>query len=140
MRSKRKTTKKIYWDLKEMSFPGSYRALCYFIANWREGKDIVVEEKDKNFERLDHPPADTQVNFGITEAVKDGKYMYVHCLVMSLPYSNAAYESLVLVLFRLSLVLHYLNSLLLLVKRLRIRPPLMLLVYNLTLIMNKKEK
>lgn len=38
-----------------------------------------------------HPPAEAQVDFGLTSAVKDGKYIDVHCLVMTLPYSNAAF-------------------------------------------------
>ncbi|MDQ0158033.1 IS21 family transposase [Robertmurraya andreesenii] len=94
----RRTNKKLYSDLKSMGFPGSYRTLCYFVKDWREGKDLVDEEtdltdgeKDKNYERLNHPPAEAQVDFGITEAVKDGKYIDVHCLVMSLPNSNAAF-------------------------------------------------
>ncbi|MBL5776663.1 IS21 family transposase, partial [Heyndrickxia sporothermodurans] len=86
----RRTNKKIFNDLVKMGFTGSYRTLCYFIADWREGKDRI-EERDKNSERLDHPPAEAQVDFGITEAVKDGKYIDVHCLLMTLPYSNAAY-------------------------------------------------
>ncbi|QQX26313.1 IS21 family transposase [Heyndrickxia sporothermodurans] len=87
----RRTNKKIFNDLVKMGFTGSYRTLCYFIADWREGKDRIEEERDKNSERLDHPPAEAQVDFGITEAVKDGKYIDVHCLLMTLPYSNAAY-------------------------------------------------
>ncbi|MFE6643522.1 IS21 family transposase, partial [Heyndrickxia sporothermodurans] len=47
----RRTNKKIFNDLVKMGFTGSYRTLCYFIADWREGKDRI-EERDKNSERL----------------------------------------------------------------------------------------
>lgn len=90
-KKQRRTRKKIFEDLQKMGFTGSYRTLCYFISDWREGKDRVEDEKDRNSERLTHPPAEAQVDFGITEAVKDGKYVDIHCLIMSLPYSNSAF-------------------------------------------------
>lgn len=90
-KKQRRKNNKIFKDLKEMGFPGSYRTLCYFTADWRAGKDREEEERDKNSERLEHPPAEAQVDFGITEAVKDGKFIDVHCLLMTLPHSNAAY-------------------------------------------------
>lgn len=89
----RRTNKQILKDLKEIGFPGSYRTLCYFIKEWNEGRDKGVDEEsqDKNYERLHHPPAEAQLDFGLMEAVKDGEYVDLHCLVMTLPYSNAAY-------------------------------------------------
>ncbi|AQQ55541.1 IS21 family transposase [Planococcus lenghuensis] len=91
-KKQRRTNKKIYQDLVAMDFPGSYRTVCYFIKEWREGREDLEEEtKDKNSERLEHPPAEAQLDFGLMEAVKDGKFVDVHCLVMSLPFSNAAY-------------------------------------------------
>lgn len=45
----------------------------------------------EEYERLTHPPAEAQVDFGITEAVEDGKVKDIHCLVMSCPYSNAGF-------------------------------------------------
>lgn len=36
------------------------------------------EEYDKNYDRLSHPPAEAQLDFGLMEAVKDGKYIDVH--------------------------------------------------------------
>src|SRR5699024_5564754 len=38
-----------------------------------------------------HPPAEAQLDFGLVEAVKDGKYIDVHCLVLTLPFSNSAF-------------------------------------------------
>ncbi len=86
----RRKNKTIFQQLQGHGFEGSYRTVCYFIAEWKEGKNNSEEIKDKNSERLNHPPAEAQVDFGITEAVKDGKFIDVHCLVMSLPYSNTA--------------------------------------------------
>lgn len=90
-RKLRRNNKKIFSDLKQMGFKGSYRTVCYFISDWKEGKDRPDDGRDKNFERLNHPPAEAQVDFGITEAVKDGKYIDVHCLIMTLPYSNTGF-------------------------------------------------
>ena len=88
----RRTNKKLYSSLKDLGFPGSYRTVCNFIQEWREGKDFSGEEKfDKNYERLSHPPAEAQLDFGVMEAVKEGEYIDVHCLVMTMPFSNDAY-------------------------------------------------
>lgn len=51
----------------------------------------MLDEGDKikeEYERLTHPPAEAQVDFGITEVVQEGKVKDIHCLVMSFPYSN----------------------------------------------------
>src|SRR5699024_12053602 len=71
-------------------FPGSYRTVCKFVAEWREGKNFEVDH-DKSYERLEHPPVEAQLVFGLMEAVKDGNYVDIHCLVMSLPNSNAGF-------------------------------------------------
>jgi transposase len=87
----RRTNTKMFRELKEMGFPGSYRTICNFAKEWREGRQAEEETQDKNSERLDHPPAEAQLDFGLMEVVKDGNYMDVHCLVMTLPFSNAAF-------------------------------------------------
>src|SRR5699024_2422531 len=56
-----------------------------------DGRSLSEEGFDKNYERLSHPPAEAQLDFGLMEAVKDGKYIDVHCLVMTLPFSNDVY-------------------------------------------------
>src|SRR5690625_665720 len=89
-RKKRRTNITIFESLKKMGFQGSYRTLCNFVAEWREGKHSD-DSRDKGFERLEHPPAEAQLDFGLMEAVKDGIYVDVHCLVMSLPNSNAGF-------------------------------------------------
>ncbi|WHT48262.1 hypothetical protein QNH10_20005 [Sporosarcina thermotolerans] len=88
----RRTNKGIFTALQKMGFKGSYRTVSYFIKEWREGKEDIEEEtKDKNSERLIHPPAEAQLDFGLMGAVKDGMYVDIHCLVMTLPFSNSAY-------------------------------------------------
>ena len=93
-KKQRRPNKKIYSDLKKLDFKGSYRTVCYFICEWREGKNDSgeIDPKDRNYERLQHPPGEAQLDFGLMEAVKDGKFVDIHCLVMTLPYSNAAYS------------------------------------------------
>lgn len=45
----------------------------------------------EEYDRLTHPPAEAQIDFGMTEAIQDGKAKDIHCLIMSLPYSNAGF-------------------------------------------------
>jgi transposase len=84
----RRTKKQLFEELKEHGFNGSYRTVCYFIEDWR---NTHHEEKDRGFERLDHPPAEAQVDFGVMEAVQDGELVDIRSLVMSYPYSNAGF-------------------------------------------------
>lgn len=86
----RRTNKTLLESLREMGFPGSYRTVCSFVQEWKESRNYS-EEYDKNYERLSHPPAEAQLDFGLMEAVKDGKYIDIHCLVMTLPFSNSAF-------------------------------------------------
>lgn len=84
----RRNNKVIFEQLKKLNFPGSYRTVCNYIAEWKDKKLDESEDLKEEFERLSHPPAEAQVDFGITEAVQDGKVKDVHCLVMSFPCSN----------------------------------------------------
>src|SRR5690625_3756672 len=45
----------------------------------------------EEYERLTHPPAEAQIDFGITEVVEKGKVKDIHCLIMSFPYSNGGF-------------------------------------------------
>ncbi|WP_335696860.1 IS21 family transposase [Sporosarcina sp. P37] len=91
-RKDRRTNKGIFKALQEMGFEGSYRTVSNYIQEWREGReDLEDETKDKSYERLIHPPAEAQLDFGLMQAVQDGKYRDVHCLVMTLPFSNSAF-------------------------------------------------
>ncbi|MFD2658609.1 IS21 family transposase [Gracilibacillus thailandensis] len=87
----RRNNKIIYKQLKELEFPGSYRTVCNFIAEWKDRLMEDDEEFKEEYDRLTHPPAEAQIDFGITEAIQDGKAKDIHCLVMSLPYSNGGY-------------------------------------------------
>jgi hypothetical protein len=71
-----------------MGFQGSYRTVCYFISEWM---NTHQEEKDKGYERLEHPPGEAQVDFGVMEAVQDGEIVDIHALVMTFPHSNAGF-------------------------------------------------
>ena len=84
----RRTKKQIFEELKEMGFQGSYRTVCYFISEWM---NTHQEEKDKGYERLEHPPGEAQVDFGVMEAVHDGEIVDIHALVMTFPHSNAGF-------------------------------------------------
>ncbi|MEB2302402.1 hypothetical protein LAV72_22615 [Lysinibacillus xylanilyticus] len=71
----RRTTKQIYEGLIKLEFPGSYWTVCDFIQEWRVAKD---DELTKGYERLAHPAGEAQVDFGIMEAVHEGKIVDVH--------------------------------------------------------------
>ncbi|MGN7943283.1 MULTISPECIES: IS21 family transposase [Bacillaceae] len=84
----RRTKKQMFKDLQDLGFKGSYRTVCYFITDWENSHN---EELDKGHERLEHPPSEAQVDFGVMEVVKDGEFVDTHALVMSYPYSNAGF-------------------------------------------------
>lgn len=87
----RRNSKNIFMELQELEFKGSYRTVCNFVKEWKESRLEDNETYKEDFERLTHPPAEAQVDFGLTEVVQDGKVKDVHCLVMSLPFSNAGF-------------------------------------------------
>ncbi|MDR0921692.1 MAG: hypothetical protein LBM95_04830 [Lactobacillales bacterium] len=49
---------------------------------------ILRLNQDKGFDRLEHPEAEAQLDFGTMEVVNDGEYMDAHVLVrkLSTPY------------------------------------------------------
>jgi transposase len=85
----RRNNKIIFEQLGKLGFPGSYRTVCNFISDWNDSMIGEDDEVKEEYERLTHPPAEAQVDFGITEVVQDGRVKDIHCLVMSFPYSNA---------------------------------------------------
>jgi len=50
-----------------------------------------AEDIKEEFERLTHPPAEAQIDFGITEVIQKSKVKDIHCLVMSFPFSNSGF-------------------------------------------------
>uniref|UniRef100_UPI00046AA31F IS21 family transposase n=1 Tax=Caldalkalibacillus mannanilyticus TaxID=1418 RepID=UPI00046AA31F len=87
-RKLRRTKKQLFLGLKELGFKGSYRTVCYFISDWM---NTHHDESISGYERLEHPPGEAHVDFGFMEAVHDGELIDIHALVMSFPFSNAAF-------------------------------------------------
>lgn len=84
----RRNNKNIFVALQQLDYPGSYRTVCNFVSEWKDKVLDVSEEVKVEAERLTHPPAEAQVDFGTTEVIEGGKAKDVHCLIMSFPYSN----------------------------------------------------
>ena len=88
-RKERRTNKKIFNQLKtEYNFKGSYRTVCEYIQLRKPQMKI---EKSTRYERLEHPAGEAQVDFGNMTVVKDGAYKDIKALLLSFPYSNAAF-------------------------------------------------
>lgn len=89
-KKKRRTNVEYHRELKEIGFPGSYRTVCVFIQDWRSThhSDGTV---DKGFERLEHPPAEAQLDFGTMEVEHEGSFKDIKALVMTFPFSNAGF-------------------------------------------------
>ncbi|HFJ9287519.1 TPA: IS21 family transposase, partial [Bacillus toyonensis] len=88
-RKERRTNKKIFNQLKtEYNFKGSYRTVCEYIQLRKPQMKI---EKETRYERLEHPAGEAQVDFGNMTVVKDGAYKDIKALLLSFPYSNAAF-------------------------------------------------
>lgn len=77
--------------LKEIGFPGSYRTVCMFIAEWKSRR--FSQEEYQSYERLEHPPGEAQLDFGLMKVVKDHQYVHVKVLVLSFPFSNVAFAT-----------------------------------------------
>jgi transposase len=87
-RKSRRSNKELHNELTKYGFKGSYRTLCNFIKEWKSSHQ---EDKDKGHERLEHPPGEAQVDFGVMEAVQDGELVDIRALIMSMPYSNTGF-------------------------------------------------
>jgi transposase len=88
-RKDRRTNLAIFKQLKEeYGFEGSYRTVCAYI---QERRSQLKSEKETRYERLEHPPGEAQVDFGNMTVVKDGAYKDLKVLILSFPYSNAAF-------------------------------------------------
>ncbi|PXW89766.1 hypothetical protein DES38_1092 [Streptohalobacillus salinus] len=81
----RRNNKIIFEQLEKLGFPGSYRIVCHLIRDWNDSMVGDDNELKEEYVRLTHSPALAQVEFGITEAVQNGKIKDIHCLVMSFP-------------------------------------------------------
>ena len=83
----RRQKKAIHKILKEdYDFPGSYRLVCQYIADTHE-----EVQKNKAYERLEHPPGEAQLDFGNYRVCENGKLKNIKLLVLVPPYSNRSY-------------------------------------------------
>lgn len=85
----RRNNSQIFKELQNYDFKGSYRTVCNFIEEWKVQNDRT--DQDKGSERLEHPSGEAQVDFGVMEAVEDGKTRDIRLLIMSFPFSNVAF-------------------------------------------------
>lgn len=89
-RKKRRTNLALFQELQNLQFPGSYRTLCAFIQEWKATHYNEFKE-DQGFERLEHPPAEAQLDFGTMEVVYQGAFKDIKILVLTFPFSNAGF-------------------------------------------------
>ncbi|WP_242225420.1 IS21 family transposase [Bacillus cereus group sp. BfR-BA-01380] len=88
-RKERRTSKRIFQQLQnEHGFKGSYRTVCEYV---QQRKPQIKEQKQERYERLEHPPGEAQVDFGNMTTVQEGAYKDIKALILSFPYSNAAF-------------------------------------------------
>lgn len=85
-----KTAEAMTTALKTNGFPGSYRIVCIFIQD-RKATHYLETLEDQDFERLEHPPTETQLDFGTTEVCRDEAFKGTKALVMTFPFSNAGF-------------------------------------------------
>jgi transposase len=90
LRKQRRTNKTMFETLqRNHGFKGSYRTVCAYIQKRRPQLKL---EKEQRYERLEHPPGEAQVDFGkMTVVTKEGKEEERSVLIISFPYSNAAF-------------------------------------------------
>jgi transposase len=88
-RKQRHTAIRIYQRLvEEYGFNGSYRTVCYCVDELK--KSLSLEHKEA-YLRLEHPGGEAQIDFGQVEVILDRKQLKRHLLVLTYPYSNAAF-------------------------------------------------
>lgn len=86
----RRTAKRMYEMLKEQfGFKGSDRSVRHYVS---KRKQELLEESEAAALPLEAKPATAQVDFGEAPFIyKKGEHMNLPFLVLSFPYSNAAY-------------------------------------------------
>lgn len=89
-KKKRRTAEAMTNALKADGFKGSYRTVCVFIQDWKATHYAEISE-DNGFERLEHPPAEAQLDFGTMEVCHEGAFKDVKTLVLTFPFSNAGF-------------------------------------------------
>ncbi|EMT54678.1 integrase catalytic subunit [Brevibacillus borstelensis AK1] len=85
----RHTAKRIYDRLvSEFGFAGSERTVRYYVAKRKLELQI---EKSEPYIRLEHPGGEAQEDFGTFQAIIGGELVERKMLILSYPYSNAAF-------------------------------------------------
>ncbi|MGG2198469.1 IS21 family transposase [Paenibacillus validus] len=88
-RKQRHTGVRIYQRLRdEHQFTGGQRTVLAYV---QKRKSELELERAKTYERLEHPPGEAQVDFTTLEVSQGHQLLTYKLLVMSFPYSNAAY-------------------------------------------------
>lgn len=88
-RKQRYTSKRIFDRLKEeYGFQGGRRTVEEYVAKRRKALKL---ERAQDYERLEHPGGEAQVDFGTAYVGKPGKLVERKVLTLSFPYSNAAF-------------------------------------------------
>ena len=88
-RKQRHTATQIFKRLlDEYQFKGSYRTICDYVRRKKNDMDL---EKAKTYQRLEHLGGEAQVDFCTIKVSKESNLVDYKLLVMSFPYSNAAF-------------------------------------------------
>lgn len=88
-RKQRHTAKAIFNRLvNEHNFTGGYRTVCTYVEKRKKAMKL---EKAKAYEKLEHPTGEAQVDFYTMKVSKESELVDRKVLVLSYPYSNAAF-------------------------------------------------
>lgn len=69
-KKKRRTNKNYFELLEGLGFLGSYRTVCSFVQEWKSTHHNDLPST--GYERLEHPPAEAQLDFGTMEVEHEG--------------------------------------------------------------------
>lgn len=88
-RKQRHTGVRIFQRLRdEYQFTGGQRTVLAYVSKRKSELEL---ERAKTYERLEHPPGEAQVDFTTLEVSEGHRLLTYKLLVVSLPYSNAAF-------------------------------------------------
>lgn len=86
-RKQRHTIRRVHDRLlAETDYDGEYSTTMRYVHRWREANRGVPDRE--GYVRLEWAAGSMQVDFGVARARIAGEMADVHCLVVSLPYSN----------------------------------------------------
>lgn len=88
-RKQRHTATRIFHRLRdEYQFQGSERTVLTYVKRRKAELEL---ERAKTYERLEHPPGEAQADFTTIEVCRNHQLVSHKLLVLSFPYSNAAF-------------------------------------------------